>query len=154
LAVGILGLGLIRRAVLRQQSPPVSEVGIGGGPWLIVIRSGWCPIYRNFARFGHEARVGGVSINLVGCARRVAATVLFVDAEIVLRVLVIILGGDPIVSSRCFLRQREVTLVYLGGASSDTLARAMSVESLNLLWSSRRLVRWPVSAKATARPLI
>jgi hypothetical protein len=68
--------------------------------------------------------------------------------------LVVILGGDPIITPRRFLRQRQVALIYLGGAAPDTLARTMSVESLILLWSSRRLMRWPVSAKATARPLI
>ena len=71
-----------------------------------------------------------------------------------LRVLIVILGGNPIIASCRFLRQREVTLVYLEGASSDTLARAMSIERLILLWSSRRLVGWPVGAKAPARPLI
>jgi hypothetical protein len=39
--------------------------------------------------------------------------------------LVVILGGDPIITSRRFLCQREVTLVYLKGASLDTLPRAM-----------------------------
>jgi hypothetical protein len=68
--------------------------------------------------------------------------------------LVVILGGNSIVTSRRFLRQREVTLVDLGGASSDALAGAMSAERLIVLWPSRRLVGWPVWVKATARPLI
>ena len=53
---------------------------------------------------------------------------LFVDAEIVLRMLVVILGGNTIVTSRRFLCEREVTLVYLGGGSSDALTRATTVE--------------------------
>jgi hypothetical protein len=57
-------------------------------------------------------------------------------------------------TSRRFLRKREVTLVYLGGASSDALAGAMTVEHLIVLWSSRLLVGWPVCIKATPRPLI
>jgi hypothetical protein len=72
----------------------------------------------------------------------------------VLRVLVVILGGDPIITSRRFLRQREVTLVHLEGASSETLARAMSAERLIVLLPSRRLMGWPVWIKATARSLI
>jgi hypothetical protein len=72
----------------------------------------------------------------------------------VLRVLVVVFGGDSIVTSRRFLRKREVTLVYLGGASSDALARAMTVERLIELWPSRLLVGWPVCIKSTARPLI
>jgi hypothetical protein len=72
----------------------------------------------------------------------------------VLRVLVIVLGGNSIITSRRFMREREVTLVYLVGASSDTLARAMSVEILIVLLPSRRLMGRPVCIKATARPLI
>ena len=68
--------------------------------------------------------------------------------------LVVVFGGDPIVTSCRFLRKREVTLVYLGGASSDALARAMTVERLIVLWPSRLLVGWPVCIKSTARPLI
>jgi hypothetical protein len=49
----------------------------------------------------------------------------------VLRVLVVILGGNSIVTSRCFLRQREVPLVYLERASPDSLAWAMSIEGVN-----------------------
>jgi hypothetical protein len=110
-------------------------------------------IYRRFIRFGHEARVEGASVNLVGCARRVAATHLVVDAEIVLRVLVVVLGSDLIVTSRRFLSEREVTLVYLEGASPGTLAGTTSVERLVALWPSL-LLGWPVWIKATARPLI
>jgi hypothetical protein len=51
----------------------------------------------------------------------------------VLRVLIAIFGGNSVVTSRRFLRKREVTLVYLGGASSDALARAMTVERLIVL---------------------
>jgi len=68
-------------------------------------------------------------------------------------VLVVILGGDPIVTSR-FLCEREVALIYLEGASSDTLAGAMSAERLIVLLTSRLLVGWPVCIKAAARPLI
>jgi hypothetical protein len=69
-------------------------------------------------------------------------------------VLVVILGGDPIVTSRRFLRKRKVTLVYLGGVSLDALARAMTGVRLIVLWPRRRLVGWPVCVEATARPLI
>ena len=67
--------------------------------------------------------------------------------------LVVVFGGDPIVTSRRFLRQREVTLVNLEGASSDALAGAMTGVRLIVLWPSRRLVEWPVCIKATARRL-
>jgi len=70
-----------------------------------------------------------------------------------LRVLVVVLGSDPIVTSRGFLCQREVTLVYLEGASLDTLLGTMGIERLVALWPSR-LLGWPVWIKATARPLI
>lgn len=68
--------------------------------------------------------------------------------------LVVILGGNPIVTSRRFLCQREVALIYLEGASLDALARAMSAERLIVLLPSRLLVGWPVCIKATARSLI
>ena len=70
-----------------------------------------------------------------------------------LRVLVIVLGRDPVVTSSRFLREREVTLVYLEGASPGTLAGTTSVERLVVLWPSLLLL-WPVWIKATARPLI
>jgi hypothetical protein len=72
----------------------------------------------------------------------------------VIRVLVIILGGYSIVTSRRFLRKREVTLVYLRGASSDALTRGMTVEDLIVLWPARLLVGWPVCVEAAPRLLI
>jgi Protein of unknown function (DUF3096) len=60
--VGILGLGLIRRAISRQPSPPVSGRG-RWGPRLIVIRSGLFLIYRSLAPFGHESRVDGATVD-------------------------------------------------------------------------------------------
>ena len=68
--------------------------------------------------------------------------------------LVVIFGGNPVVTSRRFLRKREVTLVYLGGASSDALARTMTVKRLIVLRPSRLRVGWPVCVKAIPRPLI
>ena len=121
---------------------------------MTVIRLGLCLIFSSFARLVHDGSIGGVSVNRVRCARQVATATFVVDAEIVLRVLVVIFGGDPIVTSRRFLRQREVTLVYLEGASSETLARAMSAERLIVLLPSRLLMGWPVWIKATARSLI
>jgi hypothetical protein len=72
----------------------------------------------------------------------------------VFRVLVVILGSDLIVISRRFLRQREVTLVYLEGVSPDALGRAMTGARLIVLWPSWLVVGWPVWVKATARSLI
>jgi hypothetical protein len=72
----------------------------------------------------------------------------------VLCVLVIVLGGNSIVISRRFLREREVALIYLGGISSDTLARAIGAERLIVLLPSRLLMGWPVCIEATSRPLI
>jgi hypothetical protein len=129
-------------------------VGVGGGPRLIAIRLRLCLSYRSFARLVHDRSMGGVSVTRVRCACQVATATFVVDAEIVLRVLVVVLGGDPIVTSRRFLRQREITLVNLGGASSDTFARAMSAERLIVLLPLRRLMGWPVWIKATARSLI
>jgi hypothetical protein len=74
--------------------------------------------------------VDGASVNPGRCARRIATTVFTVDAKIMLRVLVVILRSDPIVTSRRFLRQRNVTLVYLGGSSLDTLPGTMSVYAI------------------------
>ncbi len=138
-------------AAAAPVSPSRSEVESGLGSLLIVIRLGWGVIYRSFA---HEANLGGVSVNRAWCARWIATTALVVDAEIVLGVLVVIFGSNSIVTSRCFLCKCEVTLVYLGGVSSDALARAMAVVCLILGWPSRLLVGWPVAIKATARPLI
>ncbi len=129
-------------------------VGVGGGPRLIAIRLRLRLSYRSFARLVHDGSMGGVSVNRVRCARQIATATFVVDAEIVLRVLVVILGGDPIITSRRFLCQREVTLVNLGGASSETLARAMSAERLIVLLPSRLLMGWPVWIKATARSLL
>ena len=75
-------------------------------------------------------------------------TTLIVDAEIVLRVLVVIFSGNSVVASCRFLRKREVTLVHLGGASSDALTRGMTVEDLIVLWPARLLVGWPVCVEA------
>jgi hypothetical protein len=72
----------------------------------------------------------------------------------VLRVLVVVLGGDPIVTSRRLLRKREVPLVYLEGVSLNSLAKATTVECLIELWPSWLLAGWPICSKATARPLI
>jgi hypothetical protein len=65
--------------------------------------------------------------------------VIFADAEIVLRMLVVTFCGNSIVTSRRLLGKREVALVYLGGVASDSLARAMTVERLIVLWPLRLL---------------
>jgi hypothetical protein len=129
-------------------------VRVESGPRLIAIRLWLCLSYCSFARVVHDGSMGGVSVVRVRCACQIATATFVVDAEKVLRVLVVILGGDPIITSRRFLRQREVALIYLGGASSDTLARAMSAERLIGLLPSRRLMGWPVWIKATARSLV
>jgi hypothetical protein len=56
--VGILGLGLIRGPCYDNRHHP-SEVGVSGGPRLIVIRSGIGVIYLSFERLGDKVRVGG-----------------------------------------------------------------------------------------------
>ena len=68
--------------------------------------------------------------------------------------LVVILGSNPIVTSRGLLCQREVALICLEGVSSVALAGAMSAECLIVLLSSRLLMGSPVCIKATARSLI
>jgi hypothetical protein len=68
--------------------------------------------------------------------------------------LVIVLGGNSIVISRRFLREREVALIYVSGTSSDALARAIGAERLIVLLPSRLLMDWPVCIEATTRPLI
>jgi hypothetical protein len=113
-----------------------------------------CLSYRSFVRLVRNGSIGGVSVNRVRCARQISTPTFVVDAEIVLRVLVVILGGDPIITSRRFLCQREVALIDLEGASSETLARAMSAERLIVLLPSRLLMGWPVWIKATARSLL
>jgi hypothetical protein len=69
-------------------------------------------------------------------------------------VLIVTLGGNSIVTSRRFLRKREVTLVNLEGASAHALAKATTVKRLIVLRPLRLLVGWPVCIKATARRLI
>jgi hypothetical protein len=49
----------------RFRSKSRSEGGDGSGFWLIVIRSELCLIYCNLAWFGHEASVGGASVERV-----------------------------------------------------------------------------------------
>jgi hypothetical protein len=72
----------------------------------------------------------------------------------VLRMLVVVLRGNPIVASRCFLPQGEVTLINLGGVAADPLSRAVTVERLIVLPPSWLLTERPVFNKATARRLI
>jgi hypothetical protein len=71
---------------------------------------------------------------LVQYARREATPDLVVDPKIMLRVLVVVFSGDPIITSRRFLRQREIALVYLVGISSDTLSRSLTCVCLIVLW--------------------
>ena len=51
-----------------------------------------------------------------------------VDAEIVLRMLVVIMRANSIVASFRFPRQGEVALANLEGAATDAFARAVAVE--------------------------
>jgi hypothetical protein len=72
----------------------------------------------------------------------------------VLRVLVVVLGGNSIITSRRFLREREVTLMYLGGTSQDTLARTIGPECLIMLLPSWLLMERSVCVELIARALI
>lgn len=71
-----------------------------------------------------------------------------------LRMLVVVLCGNPIVASCCFSRQGEVTLINLGGVAADPLSRAVTVERLVALPPLRLLAERAVFNKAAARRLI
>lgn len=71
-----------------------------------------------------------------------------------LRMLVIVLRGNPIVGARCVARKGEVTLINLGGVAADPLGGAVSVERLVVLRPSRLLAERPVCNRAATRRLI
>ena len=77
-----------------------------------------------------------------------------VDAKIVLRMLVEILGGDSIAARRRFACQGEVALEYLVGAAADFDVGPVAVERLTVLRDSRLVSKRAICVKATARPLI
>ena len=77
-----------------------------------------------------------------------------INAKIVLRVLIEILGGNSIVIRCRFARQGEVALEYLVGAAADLDVGPFAVESLIVLRVSRLRVKRAICVKATARPLI
>ena len=70
------------------------------------------------------------------------------------RVLVEILGGNPIVARRRFPCQGDVALEYLMGVAADLDVGAVALECLIILRNSRLLSEWTVSVEASARPLI
>lgn len=76
-----------------------------------------------------------------------------VDAEIVLRVLVIILGGNSIVAPLCLTCQGRIAFEYLRGRSANSNVGAVAVEYLIALRVPRPL-GWTVSVETAARPLI
>jgi hypothetical protein len=77
-----------------------------------------------------------------------------IDAKIVLRMLVEILGDNSIASCRRFACQTEVALEYLVGAAADLDVGPVAVERLTVLRDSRLLSKRPICIKATAGPLI
>jgi hypothetical protein len=82
------------------------------------------------------------SAGVLGPRRRpllIALAAGVVDAKIVLRVLVEILGGNSIVARRRFPCQGDVTLEYLMRAAADLDFGAVAVECLIVLRNSRRL---------------
>ena len=87
-------------------------------------------------------------IVLIALAARV------IDAKIVLRMLVEILGGNSIVARCRFACQGDVSLEYLVGAAADLDVGPVAVECLIVLRDSRLLSKRAICVEATARPLI
>src|SRR5216683_7567987 len=77
-----------------------------------------------------------------------------IDAKIVLRVLIEILGGNSIAARCRFACQGEVALEYLRGAAADLDVGPVAVECLIFLRDSRLLSKRAICVKAAARPLI
>ena len=101
---------------------------------------------------GESAR-SGEAIDRVRCCRQIVGTVRVVDAEIVFRMLVIILRAHSIVDSLRFARQVEVALDDLRGAAADTFGGAAAVEHPIVLRRSP-LLGGPLCVEAAARVLI
>ena len=77
-----------------------------------------------------------------------------IDAKVVLRMLIEILGGNSIAARCRFACQGEVALEYLVSAATDLDAGSVAVEYLIVLRDSRLLVKRAIWVKAAARPLI
>jgi hypothetical protein len=124
----------------RKQHPR-RPIGVGSGP-------------RNVSRICLGVHVG---VGRCGPRRRpllIAFAARVIDAKIVLRVLVEILGGNAIAARCGFACQGEVALEYLVGAAADLDAGPVAVECLIVLRVSRLLSEWAICVKAAARPLI
>jgi hypothetical protein len=76
-----------------------------------------------------------------------------VDAEIVLRVLIVIFGGNPIPAPLRFKCQGGIAFEYLVGRAADANVGTIAVECLRALGTSLPL-GWAVSVETAARPLI
>ena len=70
------------------------------------------------------------------------------------RVLVQILGGNPIAAGGRFPRQGYITLEYLVGAAADLDVGPVALKRLIALRNSWLLPERAVCVKATARPLV
>jgi len=75
-----------------------------------------------------QTRLAGGSIDRAGWRRQIIGVVEAADAEIMFRMLIVILWANSIVASFCFPRQGEVALGNLEGAAADAFGRAVAVE--------------------------
>jgi hypothetical protein len=72
------------------------------------------------------------------------------DAEIMLRVLVQVLGRNPVARRSGFPGKRHVSLEHLRGVSADLEAWAVAVEGLGTMWGTRTSAAVVTAAAATA----
>ena len=124
-----------------------------GGNRILAVPSRFEAVHVNFSRtcLGVHLDVGRG-----GRARRlpllIALAARVIDAKIVLRVLVEILGGNSIAIRRSFACQGEVVLEDLMGAAADFDVEPVAVERLTVLRDSRLLSKRAICVKATLGP--